>query len=926
VLAPQLEGEVRAVRVLSHTSKGCTVRVFGWLRHAELRITATRLSVDHQSAVELTLNPLIEGGCVLFEEIPFPEGSVEELPVLVIDLNNGRSIAIELAWIDRVATLDGYFRYEVSVPGQRFPAWATGSSSEDNCSKRICIVTGDFVGPIQNGGMGTCYTNMAQLLAGHGHDVTVLYDLGEYSEQEGIEFWIDYYAKQGITFIPMPRYAGRTTATWLRERSYAIYQWLVDRDFEWIHFHEMVGGGFYTTLAAKLGIAFRETSICVGLHSPTRWHLHYNHTFPASVDQLEVDHMERVTVECADILFSPSQYLLGWCWKDGWALSETRVVIPYPLVIEESSQVQGGRQTIDEIVFFGRLESRKGLRLFCDAVDTLVARGITPQAISFLGKEASEEGLASGTYIEKRSRRWGTETKILSSFGRNEAVEYLSTPGRLAVFASLADNSPYTIYECLGFGIPFVASNVGGIPELIAEDAREHVLFDLQEDALADKLEQALTRGIEPARAASSVEQLNRRWLEFHQCPPVSARAQRRQARCDGSLLAVLFIPEGNKARYEDELARMQEYLSALPEPVEMLVPRLNSSTGTYDTDEIRRVLGTCSSRYVLPCSRAFWLDPFGVEQLLRAAEVADADLLCPVLHVCDPEDTDKSAQSTELPLGGALLINIYREHTGGSLVAIRREILCSEEGLAIQDLRDTSRLLSKAMESSLLILPVPEVLGMLPPDPEHDYSRDEFESAIERLDSVHVRALSLWQREFLHYSVGLFNRARSHHLLEPAPSSIDNRLSELFVASEQMVLRADSSSGFDRLEPFREVSDISNVGSLSFTCGVKPAQWLVRDSMLSGSAFFVAKLTVVAQYPISIAMQFMSTSQVAFSSEGEGRAALPAGLHTCYVGLSTKKSQGFVNLSFMMQAGHVEVIEFELRRASIPGFGSGRT
>ena len=40
-------------------------------------------------------------------------------------------------------------------------------------------------------------------------------------------------------------------------------------------------------------------------------------------------------------------------------------------------------------------------------------------------------------------------------------------PGRVAVLPSLLENSPYGVLECLALRIPFLCSDVGGVPELI---------------------------------------------------------------------------------------------------------------------------------------------------------------------------------------------------------------------------------------------------------------------------------------------------------------------------------------------------------------------------------------------------------------------------------------------------------------------------
>ena len=43
---------------------------------------------------------------------------------------------------------------------------------------------------------------------------------------------------------------------------------------------------------------------------------------------------------------------------------------------------------------------------------------------------------------------------------------------------SLQENSPNVVYECLEHGIPFIASNVGGVPELIAPGGSRPRLFE----------------------------------------------------------------------------------------------------------------------------------------------------------------------------------------------------------------------------------------------------------------------------------------------------------------------------------------------------------------------------------------------------------------------------------------------------------------
>jgi glycosyltransferase involved in cell wall biosynthesis len=65
---------------------------------------------------------------------------------------------------------------------------------------------------------------------------------------------------------------------------------------------------------------------------------------------------------------------------------------------------------------------------------------------------------------------------------------------------SLVANCPGTVRECLAGQVPFLASRVGGIPELIAEPDRNRVCFEPKADVLFERLLQALRQGHAPAR------------------------------------------------------------------------------------------------------------------------------------------------------------------------------------------------------------------------------------------------------------------------------------------------------------------------------------------------------------------------------------------------------------------------------------------
>jgi glycosyltransferase involved in cell wall biosynthesis len=389
---------------------------------------------------------------------------------------------------------------------------------------KICIVTADIVGPIRNGGIGTAYYNLAHALARAGHAVTVLYALGQYCENKTIGHWRREYAAHGINFVPLPPVPveGHSAI----RMSYGVYRWLKDRRFDIVHCHEWRGVGFYTALGKQQGLCLEHATLCVGAHSPVLWHLEGMNEL-ADPESLEVDFMERQSVAKADVLWSPSEHMVSWMTREGWALPKTIALKPYilvDLIRTTSTKAAPG----SELVFFGRLETRKGLDLFCDALDRLVASGVPVPRVTFLGKPANVGGVPSEEYLRRRSEKWPFRWQVVSHLDRDGAMTYLRKRNRIAVLPSRIDNLPYTVLECLGSNIPFVAANTGGIPEMIRPDDRERVLFDLNVTAFAERLETVIRHGLRPAPLRLAPEAILADWLSWHEQVGADQRAARR--------------------------------------------------------------------------------------------------------------------------------------------------------------------------------------------------------------------------------------------------------------------------------------------------------------------------------------------------------------------------------------------------------------
>ncbi len=430
--------------------------------------------------------------------------------------------------------------------------------------RRICIATDDIVGPVRNGGIGTAYSGLAQVLAAAGHDVTVLYTASQVCESESIDHWIDYYARLGVHFVALPAPEGEVGASRALVVSYSIYEWLKQHSFDIVHFPDWQGRAYYSCLAKRQGLAFADTLLCIGTHGPRSWNRMGNESFPSTTDQLETEFMERRAVEAADVVISPSRFMLEWMRGCGWKLPARSFVHQNVLLGEHAAApAQEQEARLREVVFFGRLEKRKGLELFCGALDRLAQGKETPGAaftVTFLGKSGDMERVSGKDFVMQRAPAWPWNVEMISDFDHRQAIAYLREPGRLAVIPSLTDNSPFTVLECLGHGISVIACDVGGIAELIAADDRQRVCFEPKDEALARRLTDLARTGLRPAAQAVSSRATCEGWIDWHGTVRIAPSTRQTPGSSPRVSVCLLHFNRPNYLRHAIDSLRCQDY------------------------------------------------------------------------------------------------------------------------------------------------------------------------------------------------------------------------------------------------------------------------------------------------------------------------------------------------------------------------------
>jgi glycosyltransferase involved in cell wall biosynthesis/predicted O-methyltransferase YrrM len=439
--------------------------------------------------------------------------------------------------------------------------------------RSLCLAVNEIDGLQRNGGIGTYNWLTAQLLAKNGWRVHILYcgaDPGGHALQgvnlrlraAGIGFsWIgDFEMPRAFA---APGHFRHFHVNLSEHARVALEELHRTHSFDLIEFADWGALGFRAIQARRCGSALTDVRMLVKLHSSSQWMRQGNGFWPCGDVDLQLDYCERYAFENADVQASPSRYMLEYARSVGWNVRGDARVIANPvtaacgIVVFRSAKERPFAERkatmpqtagLPELVFFGRLETRKGLELFLDAIERLPAN----VAITFLGRE---NDLSTGeNALEVIAQRLRNRShKVLDTLQREVALAYLAEGNRLAVMPSLSDNYPYVLLECLQAGIPFITTSVGGIPEILTvESARQHLCCEPTGRDLARCLNDYLR--------ASPTE-----------------RAQWQEQACSP------FDPDAQNARFVKEYERLlAEIPTRRPEPLVPTEPPLVSVVVPY--------------------------------------------------------------------------------------------------------------------------------------------------------------------------------------------------------------------------------------------------------------------------------------------------------------------------------------------------------
>lgn len=355
-------------------------------------------------------------------------------------------------------------------------------STDNDWRPSVLFVTAGLKGPTPGGGIATCFFNMITELAKNSNaKITVLYAAHPYYGKGNFNSWCkllqDRYNVRLVPLITNQKDYGSVEM----KRSYAISKFLQERDgaFDRVVFHDFAGLGFYSLLSKRYGLMLQHTEITISAHGNHELSFYFGSKKVQTWSESAVMFMERSALRMADSVFTPSQYYADWM-KEKFKVEHAKA---QPNIITRSQETSTA-QPIDisltlglpMICFYGRLERLKGLDVFIEAIKHLNENGQFFNLV-FAGNNTKIDGVDSNVYITEKFN--GSSNSIF--FVLNTLPEplfgFIRKNKGFCVYPTLGETSSCVVVESILESVPFIASDIPGIKELISPEHYENVLF-----------------------------------------------------------------------------------------------------------------------------------------------------------------------------------------------------------------------------------------------------------------------------------------------------------------------------------------------------------------------------------------------------------------------------------------------------------------
>ncbi|MEX0346885.1 MAG: DUF6212 domain-containing protein [Rhizobiaceae bacterium] len=615
---------------------------------------------------------------------------------------------------------------------------ATNTSQRKNKTNKrrplnICYVTAELFGWDVANEYNRAIYGLAQLSATLGDNVTLVWAplkeargkiSADYEQWLTNELYQNHLIKLELVGGSDDLLPGLEIA---EKASVAVHHFLELNEFDAVYFALEGGLAYYPLLGKECGLSHTSTPMLVVGTEPLEWRNEADRTFVASTREVAVSHMERYCAQSCDRLILNSTYLKKWMKAAGWNIPARTEVLTAPLPFsrtEEQKDAVSELANIDELVFVNGFGERFGFQLFCDALDR-VAKSQHHPTVTTLGYFGKLGGEHTGGMLLRQARKWPFAVRMLPWISEQDTLRYVRQRNCLVVISNTAANQPALVQQCLNAGLPFVATDVGGISELIDPKKRSRCLSKSEPDLLAARIVACLDQPPSPVPPRKSFEQQRAAWVEHFAAMASGATAYalaksrslsattrpRRRNRAKSPLVTIILVHHNRPGFLTQSLAsvRRQDYPnieliivddgSTDPEAVAYLDEVEKSfarKKGWRILREPNRYLGAARNagiraakgEYVLFLDDDNALFDGAVTSYVTAIESSGSDIcsaFSKLLYDPNVPATEKKGYIQYFPLGGCLDLALIHNSLGDANAIIRKSVF-KKIGFLIED------------------------------------------------------------------------------------------------------------------------------------------------------------------------------------------------------------------------------------------------
>jgi glycosyltransferase involved in cell wall biosynthesis len=404
---------------------------------------------------------------------------------------------------------------------------------------RICLVSRELA-PFFGGGIGTYISHASRALAEAGHEVHILTD--RHPRLEGVSA-LRWGAKIHRVDLSRPEASIHAYALDSMQYAMAVHVALEEihatHQFDFIEFPEWGGEGYFSLRARRYLGALPGAVLAVRLHTPSRECRLMNRRTWLDRAAVCLDHIEDESVCLADLVLSPCATLMRRV-QSRLGPRPVNQVVPHPLY--HDGPIMPAAEQPGRVLYFGRIEHRKGVHLLIHAAQMLLEEGVDLH-VDLVGRDTLSGPCRTSlqAYLEEQiDERWRDRIRFHGAKPFDELKTFMSHAA-VCCFPTLAEweNFPNTCLEAMAVGSVIVASDA--LAEILA-DGETGLLFPtneapqlakvlktaLSDAALRDRLRLAARRHVaslcDPALYAQRVEQV------FRQVAPSVAVPNARSA------------------------------------------------------------------------------------------------------------------------------------------------------------------------------------------------------------------------------------------------------------------------------------------------------------------------------------------------------------------------------------------------------------